>query len=92
MYGKLVGNELQIAPHKLNGDGVTIWNPPSDMYILQGWKLIVFTEQPEPPSGYYYESNWEENENEIIQIWELIELPDDIDESEAYDIIFGEIE
>lgn len=93
MYGKLIGGELCGAPKKLNGNGMTIWNPPAEIYFAQGWKLVKFIDAPtNPPTGYYYESKWSENENEIIQIWELIELPDDIDESEAYNIIFGGIE
>ena len=90
MYGKLIEGNLQIAPKKLNGDGVVVYNPPSEMYITQGWKPVEYTEQPDdPPAGYYYESGWEEQTNAIIQTWILMPLPDDIDESEAYDIIFG---
>ena len=90
MYGKLIKGELQIAPKKLNGDGVVVYNPPAEMYLEQGWKPIEYTEQPDdPPSGYYYESGWEEQTDEIVQIWTLTPLPDDIDEAEAYDIIFG---
>lgn len=90
MYGKLIDGELQIAPKKLNGDGVVVYNPPAEMYIAQGWKPVEYTEQPgDPPSGYYYESGWEEQTEAIVQTWTLTPLPDDIDEAEAYDIIFG---
>lgn len=92
MYGKLINNQFYEAPKKLNGDGVIVYNPPSEMYLIQGWKPVIFTNEPEVPNGYTCESKWAENENEIIQIWELVELPDDIDESEAYNIIFGDIE
>lgn len=89
MYGKLIEGNLQIAPKKLNGDGVVVYNPPADMYLEQGWKPVTFTDEPEAPSGYYYESGWEEQTGEIVQTWTLTPLPDDIDEAEAYDIIFG---
>ena len=89
IYGKLTDNELQFAPNKLNGDGVVVYNPPSEMYAAQGWKPVVFTEPPEAPSGYYYESSWEEQDDAIVQTWTLVELPDDIDDAEAFDIIFG---
>lgn len=89
MYGKLIDGDLQIAPRKLNGDGVTIWNPPAEMYLEQGWKPVNNTEPPEEPSGYYYEMVWEEQADAIVQTWTLTPLPDDIDEAEAYDIIFG---
>ena len=90
MYGKLQENELIIAPRKLNGDGVVVYNPPAEMYAEQGWKPVTFTEPPsDPPQGYTYESSWEEQDDAIVQTWTLVELPDDIDEAEAFDIIFG---
>lgn len=92
MYGKLIEGNLQIAPKKLNGDGVVVYNPPAEMYLEQGWKPVIFIDEPEVQKGYTYESKWVENENEIIQTWEFVELPDDIDEFEAYNIIFGDIE
>lgn len=89
MYAKLFEGNLQIAPKKLNGDGVVVYNPPESMYREQGWKPVTFTDEPEAPSGYYYESGWEEQADAIVQTWTLTPLPDDIDEAEAYDIIFG---
>lgn len=92
MFAKMIEGMIQFAPFVLSGDGVNVWNPPAEMYLAQGWKPVVFTDEPEAPSGYYYESGWEEQTDTIVQTWMLVELPDDIDETEAYDIIFGEIE
>lgn len=90
MYGKLIEGNLQIAPKKLNGDGVVVYNPPAEMYLAQGWTPVVFTDpSDDPPEGYDYEPRWEEQADSIVQIWTLVELPDDIDDVEAYDIIFG---
>lgn len=90
MYGKLIDGVLQVAPKKLHGDGVNIWNPPAEMYIAQGWKPVEFSQSPDnPPAGYYYEAGWREEDERIIQTWTLTPLPDDIDEAEAYRIIFG---
>lgn len=89
MYAKLIDGNLQIAPKKLPGDGVIVYNPPESMYRAQGWKSVTFVDPPEAPSGYYYESGWEEQTDAIVQTWTLTPLPDDIDEAEAYDIIFG---
>ena len=89
MYGKLIDGELCGAPKKLNGDGVVVYNPPAEMYLEQGWKPVRFTDEPEVPSGYIFESGWEEQTDAIVQTWTLTPLPDDIDEAEAYDIIFG---
>lgn len=90
MYGKLENDILILAPKMLPGEGVNVWNPPAEMYLAQGWKPVVYTDPPnDPPSGYYYESGWEEQADAIVQTWTLTPLPDDIDEAEAYDIIFG---
>ena len=89
MYGKLIKGELQIAPKKLNGDGVIVYNPPAEMYLAAGYKPVTFTDAPDAPSGYTCESGWEEQTDAIVQTWALMPLPDDIDEAEAYDIIFG---
>ena len=89
MYGKLENKNLMIAPSKLNGEGVVVYNPPAEMYLAQGWKPVRFTEPPEAPSGYFYADGWEEQEEEIVQTWTLTPLPDDIDDAEAFDIIFG---
>lgn len=89
MYGKLIDGVLRYAPNKLNGDGVVVYNPPAEMYLELGWKTVEHTDPPEAPSGYYYESGWEEQTDAIVQTWTLAPLPDDIDEAEAYDIIFG---
>ena len=89
MYGKLNDGNLMIAPRKLPGDGVVVYNPPEAMYRAQGWKPVEFTDAPEAPEGYDYESAWEETADSIVQTWELAPLPDDIDDAEAYNIIFG---
>ncbi len=90
MYGKLNDGNLTIAPRKLNGYGVVVYNPPAEMYAAQGWKPVTFTDAPDnPPEGYTYESSWTEQNNAIVQTWTLVERPDDIDEAEAYNIIFG---
>lgn len=91
MYGKLENNKLIGAPRKLPGEGVNVYNPPAEMYLAQGWKPVVFTDEPgDAPTGYYYESGWEEQAEAIVQTWTLVEAPDDIDEAEAWEIIFGE--
>ena len=51
MYGKLNDGNLTIAPRKLPGDGVVVYNPPESMYRAQGWKPVEFTDAPEAPEG-----------------------------------------
>lgn len=88
-YAKLIDGNLEIAPRKLPGEGVVVYNPPAEMYLAAGFKPVEFTDAPEAPEGYYYDSGWEEQEEAIVQTWTLVELPDDIDAAEAFDIIFG---
>lgn len=92
MYAKLMEGALLAAPKKLPGDGVTVWNPPAEMYLAQGWKPVRYTQEPEAPEGYHYESGWEEAEDAIVQTWTLEKDPDDIDEAEAFGIIFGGVD
>lgn len=88
-YGKLIDGNLTIAPRKLPGDGVVVYNPPAEMYLAAGYKPVEFTDAPEALEGFYYESAWEEQAESIVQTWTLVPLPDDIDDAEAFDIIFG---
>jgi hypothetical protein len=89
MYAKLIDGALQTAPKKLTGDGVIVYNPPAEMYLAVGYKPVTFVDPPEAPEDFYYESGWEEQTDAIVQTWTLTPLPEDIDEAEAYDIIFG---
>lgn len=89
MYAKLIDNNFIIAPKKLNGENVIVYNPPAEMYASQGWLPVVFTEEPEAPSGYIYEPSWEQRNGKIVQIWMLIELLDDVDSDEALEILLG---
>ena len=83
MYGKLIEGALRIAPKKLTIGDTQVWNAPSEAYLAQGWLPVVFTEAPEAPTGYYYESGWTEEDDEIVQTWTLTELPDEVSDSEA---------
>lgn len=89
MYAKLIDGAIKIAPKKLPGDGIIVYNPPAEMYAAAGYKPVTFTDAPDAPEGYYYESGWEEQAEAIVQTWTLAELPDEIDDAEAYNIIFG---
>ena len=89
MFAKIINDALNIAPKKLLGDGVIVYNPPAEMYLAQGWKPVRFVDEPEAPSGYHYDPGWSETSDEIVQTWTLVEDPDDVDEAEAWEIVFG---
>lgn len=89
MYGRLKEGELQTAPKKLEINGNWVWNAPAEEYLAQGWKPVRFTDEPEPIEGYFWQSGWTETETEIVQTWTQEPLPDEVDEAEAFSIIFG---
>ena len=90
MYAKIINGVFRPAPRHLENAEQHIYNPSAEMYASQGWKPVRFTDAPEAPEGYYYESGWSETEDEIEQTWELKKLPDEVDEAEAWNILFGE--
>ena len=89
MYGKLTDGRLITAPKMLVIGDTKVWNATAEQYSAQGWLLVVYTDMPTPPEGYGYESGWEQTEDSIVQTWTLVELPDDIDDSEILNIILG---
>lgn len=80
MFAKLKHGYLITATENL---------PSKEAYIAVGYKEVEFAPQPQAEVGYIYESGWEETDDAIVQTWTLTPLPDDIDDAEAYDIIFG---
>ena len=89
MYAKLINGAIRYAPKHITIGNENIWNASAEQMLSVGYKLVVFTDAPEAPEGYYYESGWEEKAETIEQTWTLTKLPDDIDEYEAYQIIVG---
>lgn len=89
MYGKIIEGTIEFAPSVLEGNGVTVYNPPASMYKAQGWKPVELTEQPEPVEGYYYVVGWSEKSTKIVRTWTKTPIPSDIPDSEALSIIMG---
>lgn len=90
MYGKLIDGNLRIAPKMLHIGSDNVWNPTGEQYVAAGYKPVEFTEMPEAPEGYTYESGWEEQETAIVQTWTPVELPpEEMSAEEALEIILG---
>lgn len=91
-YAKLVNNYPQFAPNPILHKNTWIGNPSDETYESEGYKLVIYTDIPQAPEGYYYKEKWNETDNTIIQDWELVELPPetDVDPYEAMQILFGE--
>ncbi len=90
MYGKIENHNLIIAPKRLIVGDTQVYNAPASAYAEQGWLPVVYTDAPNPPEGYTYESGWAEQDNQIVQTWTLAELPEEeMSAEEALEILLG---
>ena len=89
-YGKLIDGNLVLAPrHYIEGD-YQISNPTQEMLIARGYKPITYTDPPsEPDEGYIWVEKWYETDSDILQAWEQILEPDEINAERAMEILFG---
>jgi hypothetical protein len=75
-YAKLINNFPTYAPNPIKHGGRWYGNPPSSVYEAEGYKPVVYTDQPsDPPSGYAWSETWSETDTEIVQGWVLVEVP-----------------
>ncbi len=90
-YGTLTNGSLLPAPRKLEGEDVVIYNPTSEQLSAAGYKPVVYTDTPEAPEGYYAEPHWEEQDGEIVEVWEFMPNPEPVEETTpAWDVEQGE--
>lgn len=77
MYAKLQNGFLCSAPKTIVLDGRTINNPYDSELEQLGYKQVVYVDMPtEATEGKHWESEWEEEENAIRQVWTLADDPD----------------
>ena len=77
MYAKLQNGFLRSAPKTIVLDGRTINNPYDSELEQLGYKQVVYVDMPtEVTEGKHWESGWTEEENEIRQVWKLVDDPD----------------
>ena len=89
-YGKLINGELILAPRKLVGEETTTYNPTPEMLESAGYKPVVYTNPPVVEEGYVAVAGWVEENDEIVETWQVVEAPDEIEADEAMNILFGE--
>lgn len=76
MHAKLQNGFLRSAPKTIVLDGKSINNPLPEELEQLGYKPVVYTDMPtEVTEGKHWESEWEEGETEIKQVWKLVEDP-----------------
>lgn len=90
MFAKLIDGTLQAAPKKLFYKKITVYNPSVKLLNDAGYKYVEFVPIPDAPAGSIAVERYVERETKIVQYWDIVELPDEIDNDEAIQIIFGE--
>ena len=74
MYAKLQNGYIRSAPKTVQWQGHTINNPLPEELEELGYKPVVYTDMPtEVTDGKHWESEWEEGEIEIKQVWKLVD-------------------
>lgn len=76
IYGKLINNNIAIAPRRLTIDGCVVFNPTDEQYEAAGYLPVIYTPAPEAPEGYYAEPHWEEQDGEIVEVWAFVPSPE----------------
>jgi hypothetical protein len=94
MYAKLQNGFLRSAPKTIVLDGRTINNPYPEELEHLGYKPVLYTDTPtEVTEGKHWESEWEDGETEIKQVWILVDAPvypePELSADEALNIIMG---
>lgn len=94
MHAKLQNGFLRSAPKTIVLVGKSINNPLPEELEQLGYKPVVYTDMPtEVTEGKHWESEWEEVETEITQVWKLVDNPaepePELSADEALNIIMG---
>lgn len=88
-YAKLINGFPSYAPNPILVNGNWIGNPPGSVYEEQGYKQVLYADQPsEAPDGYEWSEIWTEGENLIQQGWVLVEETEASPEA-AMEYLFG---
>lgn len=75
-YAKLISGNLSIAPNPILHENTWIGNPPGTVYEAEGYKPVVYADDPgDAPSGFQWSEIWSEDDFNIQQGWVLVEIP-----------------
>lgn len=71
-YGKLIDNNLQLAPNSLFlKDGGVIWNPTKEQLIDNGFKEVIYATQPTLAENEYLEESYTDTGSYIAVTYEI---------------------
>lgn len=91
-FAILIEGRPVFAPNPIHINGLWVGNPTPEMLTEEGYKPVTRMEpQSEAPEGYAWRETWTDNGSEIVQGWEAVEFPPEMDISpeEALDILLG---
>ena len=80
-YAKLINGQIHYAPRKLRLETVTVYNPPAELLISEGYKPVRYTDPPQTDPGWIAVPGWTETTDEIVQVWTVELAP--VTEDEA---------
>lgn len=93
MFAKLVDGQLKIADKLIKYNNRYIVNPPAEVLIAAGFYFVEETPRPDEVDGYYWRSYYTQEEDKILQNWEMLEIPK-VTESRSerfFNVLDGEI-
>lgn len=74
MFVKLIDGKIENAPVLLRDDEKTYSNPTETTLRAFGYKPLIKTEKP-VRDGYFYDLEYTENTDEIVETWIENEIP-----------------
>lgn len=87
MYAKFIDETtIEEAPRECYV-GQTHFIPPTDEWMTEhGYKPVRFVDPPEQ-EGYYAVFHWENQDEIILQVWELFPIPSEVTPEEIADAL-----
>lgn len=86
-YAKLINNYPSYAPRKIRIGDEWIFNPTDAMLMDAGYLPVIETEPPETDANHYVEPRYVERDGQIVQEWDIVELPPEPDEVSPEEIV-----
>ena len=75
-FGKIINQELQKPSYPIRHNDKDYFTIDPSVMLELGWKELVYTPKPVSTEGQYI-FHWEETNNQLIQVWELIEYSEE---------------
>jgi hypothetical protein len=90
-YAKLIDGFPIYAPNPILHNGSRIGNPTPEVYLAEGYKPVIFYDEPEPLGVGRWEEVWTEDAQNIYRSWEWHEATDtdEISNEEVLQILLG---